>query len=97
MQFRAETEDREGGRVLHLAGRLEGAHVDDIRRVCARMSGAVSLELSGLLSADDAALGLLVELAGLGVPLIGASPYLTLQLDLVRERGLRHPRSVEEP
>lgn len=77
------------GRVVRLAGRLESPHIVEIRRVCAEAPGAVHLDLAWLLSADDGSLEALVGLAGHGVRLVGASPYLSLQLDLVRERQRR--------
>jgi anti-anti-sigma regulatory factor len=90
VQMRADLEWRNGRGLVRLAGRLDAAHVTELVQLCREQGQPPTLDLSDLLSADEAGLEMLETLRAGGVLLVGASPYLKLQLDIVRER--RAPR-----
>ena len=75
--------------VVHVAGRLVGAGVEELRRTCQTASGPVRLDLSGLLEADEVGLSLLRALRESGVELTGTSPFIDLLLD-PRSSGVVH-------
>ena len=59
-----------------MAGRLDLAHVADVTQMCGERNGAVCLDVTGLLPADETGLEVLEALRARGVPLVGASPCL---------------------
>jgi hypothetical protein len=63
--------------------------VDDLERAVTGATGAVILDLTNLLSADDAGVAALRLLSRRGVRLRGTSPYVALLLreDRSRESG----------
>ncbi|HLN59025.1 MAG TPA: hypothetical protein VK416_10725 [Thermoanaerobaculia bacterium] len=67
--------------VVHVAGRLVGAGVEELSRSCRTAIGPVRVELSGLLEADEVGLSLLRSLAESGVELAGVSPFIQLLLN----------------
>lgn len=67
--------------VVHVAGRLVGAGVEELRRTCRAAADPMRIELSGLLDADDCGLSLLRTLKESGVELAGVSPFIQLLLD----------------
>jgi ABC-type transporter Mla MlaB component len=81
VQFKAEVQDCERRRVVRLAGRLQGEHAADLIRLCDESLKPVRLDLADLVSADTAGLEALVMLQSRGAELVGASPYVALQLD----------------
>jgi hypothetical protein len=70
--------------VVRVAGRLSGAAVDEVMRACDRIGGPFVLDLSELLSADDAGISLLRALRTGGAELRGLSPYLEMLLPAER-------------
>jgi hypothetical protein len=66
--------------VVRVEGWLDAAGAGELEGVVASLAGHVTLQLSGLKSADEAGLASLRRLWGRGVPLTGASPYLRLRL-----------------
>ena len=66
---------------MHVAGRLVGAAVEELRRTCWAATGPVRVELTGLLDADEGGLSLLRILKESGTELAGASPFIQLLLD----------------
>jgi hypothetical protein len=87
--FRAEVADVPGFLVVRLAGRLERDQTSELAGVCAGAARPVRLDLTDLVSADEAGLETLGNLMGNGAEMVGASPYLALQLDywLARRSG----------
>ncbi|MGE5344648.1 MAG: hypothetical protein ACM3JH_01740 [Acidithiobacillales bacterium] len=67
--------------VVHVAGRLAGAGVDELSRVCRAASGRLRLELSALQVADEVGLALLRSLRESGAELADASPFVQILLD----------------
>jgi len=66
---------------LKVDGRLTSEEVAELRHACDRVEGRLTLDLSGLQSADRQGVSALQELRTKGAELIGASPYLQLLLD----------------
>ena len=66
--------------VVHVAGRLVGVGVEELRRTCQTASSPVRVDLSGLLEADEVGLSLLRALGESGVELDGVSPFIHLLL-----------------
>ena len=75
--------------VVHVDGRLTVHGLHDLNRMVAGAAGAVILDLTNLLSADDAGVAALRLLTGRGVQLRGASPYVALLLQADEPRGGR--------
>ena len=87
------TVNREGGStVVHVDGRLAVRGVDDLERAVTDATGTVILDLTNLLSADDAGVAALRLLRQRGVQLKGASPYVMLLLRAGQSRGARDER-----
>jgi len=71
---------RGSGVLVRLEGWLDADGAAELQGVVAGLAGRVSVELSGLKSADEAGLTALRALWGRGVILAGVSPYLRLLL-----------------
>ena len=69
-----------GATVVHVDGRLAINGVGDLQNTIGNTVGPVVLDLSNLLSADDAGVATLRLLIGCGVQLRGTSPYVSLLL-----------------
>ena len=67
-------------RRLRIDGRLTAVGVPELMRACQGEPRPTQLELASLQAADDAGLAALKRLAGDGLELRGANPYLTLLL-----------------
>jgi ABC-type transporter Mla MlaB component len=80
VQFKAEVHDHERRRVVQLAGRLQRDQSAELVRLCDESPKPVRLDLAELVSVDAAGLETLVMLRSRGAELVGASPYLALQL-----------------
>ena len=66
--------------VVHVDGRLAVHGVRDLQNTVGSAVGPVVVDLSNLLSADDAGVAALRLLIGCGVQLRGTSPYVSLLL-----------------
>lgn len=66
--------------VVHVDGRLAAHGVGDLESTVGGATGPVVLDLTNLLSADDAGVAALRLLSGCGVQLRGVSPYVSLLL-----------------
>ena len=66
--------------VVQVEGRLDGDGVEELEKECREPPGALELNLSALLTADDVGLALLRSLRDSGAVLTGASPFLRLLL-----------------
>jgi hypothetical protein len=86
MQFRAELQGREGRWTVRLAGRLEGEQSAELVRLCDEARTPERLDLTDLLSVDAVGLDTLRALQSRGAELVGASPYLALQLEAGQTR-----------
>jgi hypothetical protein len=74
---------REPGRALvRIHGRLDGAAVRELELVCREEPGLLILDLTYLMSADDAGIATLRHLVVDGAQLTGMSPYVALLLGL---------------
>jgi anti-anti-sigma regulatory factor len=73
--------------VVHVDGRLAVGGVRELDRAATVATGAVILDLTNLLSVDDAGVAALRVLSERGARLRGASPYVTLLLGEDRARG----------
>ena len=67
--------------VLRVSGRLQSAEVPELEKEISSAAGRLKLDLSELMSADEAGIKRLRELAFSGAELHGASPYVQLLLD----------------
>jgi anti-anti-sigma regulatory factor len=70
--------------VVRVAGRLSGDAVDQVARASDRIGGSLVLDLSEVLSADDAGISLLRALRTGGAEVRGLSPYLEMLLNAER-------------
>lgn len=67
--------------VVSIAGRLAGDAIVQLREVCDPIEGAFALDLSNLLSADDAGIDAIRTLGEKGAVVRGASPFIQMLLD----------------
>jgi hypothetical protein len=89
MDLRLSVSREDDATVVHVDGRLAASGVRDLDRAVQAESGPVILDVTNLLSADDAGVAALRVLIRRGVPLRGASPYVALLLQGDRPRGRR--------
>jgi hypothetical protein len=71
----------QGPAVVRVHGRLAGAAVPELERVCRETSPPLVLDVTYLMSADDCGIATLRRLVCGGAQLTGISPYLALLLD----------------
>ena len=103
MQIRLTVVRETGARtVIQVDGRLARDGATQLEEACrGTRPGALALDLGNLLTVDDAGVALLRRLAGDGVKLENASPYVALLLQGAREDdtppspGQRRPRGEE--
>jgi hypothetical protein len=102
VQFRAELKDHGDHRVVRLSGALKGEMSSELTRLLEGILPPVQVDLADLVSADRVGLTTLVSLEGRGAELVGASPYLSLQLkragakDPPERWGLSHHRVTRQ-
>ena len=89
MQFKAEVDDHGGRRVLRLIGSLRGEMATEVVRLVDESQLRVQLDLTDLLWADAASLRALVMLRDRGADLVGASPFMAMQLESAPARASR--------
>jgi hypothetical protein len=82
MSVRITTKNEAGQSVVRVEGHLRSDSVLALKEECRGAGGHLRLELSSLISADEAGVHLLRQLASEGSELRGASPYLQLLMDL---------------
>jgi hypothetical protein len=75
--------------VIHADGRLSRLDVGELEAVVRMRSGPVTLDLTNLLSADDAGVAVLRSFSDKDIRLVGVSPYMTLLLKSDRPRDSR--------
>jgi len=67
--------------VVHIAGRLAGVAVAQLRKACDQIEGAFVLDLSNLLFADDAGIDVIHTIGENGAKVRRASPFIQLLLE----------------
>ena len=88
VEFRAEVLAHPEGRFVRLAGRLASQHTSALESLCDDGETAVRLDLADLISADAVGFDTLCRLRSRGAELVGASPYVAMQLEIAqRGRG----------
>lgn len=90
MQFRAEVHDHERRRIVRLEGRLRREQSPELTRLCDESPKPVRLDLTDLISADAVGLETLLMLRSRGAELVGASPYLAMQLESEQAKRIQH-------
>lgn len=89
MEIRLTVSVQDTGAVIHADGRLDRLAVAELEGVIRMTSGPVTLDLTNLLSADDAGVAALRNLSGKGVRFVGVSPYMALLLQTEHPRDPR--------
>ncbi len=92
MQFRAEVCHRESVRVIRLAGRLEREQSPGLVGLCDEAPKTSQLDVRDLVSADAVGFHTLGMLRRRGIELVGASPYVAIQLDFEQANHVRELR-----
>ena len=89
VQFRAEVFRRESVRVIRLAGRLEREQAPGLVGLCDEAAETSQLDVRDLISADAVGFQTLGMLRRRGIELVGASPYVAIQLDFEQANHAR--------
>ena len=76
---------------VHVAGWLDSAGVEELRRACSGTPARFRLDLSELRAADPDAVDALLGLEHAGAQLIGVAPYIAMLLGARRRQGRRGP------
>lgn len=97
VQFRAEVCDRESMRVIRLAGRLEREQAPGLVGLCDEVPKTRQLDVGDLVSADAVGFQTLGMLRRRGIELVGASPYVAIQLDFEQANHARELRMNGDP
>lgn len=82
MEWRLDVSPEEGRAVVRVHGRLAGAAVHELGRVCREARLPIVLDVTYLMGADDDGIATLRHLRCAGAQLAGISPYLSLLLNL---------------
>src|SRR5262245_18136872 len=80
MDLRVTVTARDRSTVVHVDGRLTSRSLGELEQLVRTVDGPVVMDLSNLLSADDAGVAVLRSLAGQGARLVRVSPYVALLL-----------------
>lgn len=86
MALRISESTERGGTILKVDGRLSGREVDELARAGAECRGQVTLDLSGLLFADDDGVSVLRDLRARGADLRNVPTYVALLLEIESSR-----------
>jgi hypothetical protein len=81
MDLRLTVTRGETSTVVRVDGRLSVQGVPEFKRLVQTIDGPKVLDLTNLVSADDAGVTLLRTFAGQGAQLIGTTPYMKLLLE----------------
>ncbi len=82
-------QEKDGGSVLRLSGRLEGEFVVEARQVCLSATAPLLIDATELQDAGADGIALLAELLTQGAQVEGLSGYLMMSVQTLRERGGR--------
>jgi hypothetical protein len=89
VQFRAEVSHCQSVRVIRLAGRLEREQSPELVELCDEAPMTLQLDVRDLVSADAVGFQTLGMLRRRGIELVGASPYVAIQLDFEQANHAR--------
>jgi anti-anti-sigma regulatory factor len=81
MEIRIDITSEGPETVVHIAGRLSGTAVAQLRKACDPIEGAFVLDLSDLLFADEEGIDAIRTLGETGAEVHGSSPFIQLLLD----------------
>ena len=81
MACRIDLLNKVGPRVVQVSGRLTGACVPDLVKVCRSAAGPLQIDLENLLSSDHAGFEALRHLRTSGAQLVKVPPFIELLLD----------------
>lgn len=87
MEIRIDITSEGPEEVVRVAGRLTGSAVEQLRKVCAPIGGALVLDLSSLMFADDAGIEAVRAICETGAKIRGASPFIQLLFDDTGGKG----------
>src|SRR5262245_20604908 len=90
MELRVTVRQSARSTVVQVDGRLTASNLCELEQLVAGIARPAVIDLSNLVSADDAGVATLRSLAGRGVRLLGATPYVSLLL--ADERAPTRPR-----
>jgi hypothetical protein len=93
MDFCITRVDDATGTLLRIDGRLGRDGIGELARACEAATRPLTIDLSGLRLANDAAIEALCGVEAAGAKLVGASPYLALRLESARSRRLESKKS----
>ncbi|MBK6406523.1 MAG: hypothetical protein IPN03_20115 [Holophagales bacterium] len=79
MDLHISTDEKNGLLTVRVAGRLSSVGLGELRRAC-REAARVRLDLSDLVSADEAGTTFLAAMRDSGADLAGVPPYIDLLL-----------------
>ena len=82
MECRVDVSPEGGRAVVRIHGRLAGAAVPELERVCRDASAPLVLDVTHLMNADDCGVATIRRLVVDGARVTGMSPYLSLLLGL---------------
>ena len=82
MECRLDVSPDGGGSVVRIHGRLAGAAIPELERVCRNASAPLVLDVTHLMNADDCGVAIIRRLVVDGARVTGMSPYLALLLGL---------------
>ena len=81
MTVRIDTASGRTETIVSVSGRLEGAGVEELMRVCRSIGGEFVLDLTGVRSADPEGIDAIRELTSRSATLRGVSPFMRLLLE----------------
>jgi hypothetical protein len=86
---RIQVLDEHDVRTVRVAGRLGDAHIPDLLIACGKISPALRVDLTDVLSADAIAVDALRRIRDGGGQLVGVPQYIQLTFDSVAPRPRR--------
>jgi anti-anti-sigma regulatory factor len=81
MEIRIDITSEGPETVVHIAGRLSGVAVAQLRKTCDPIEGPFVIDLSNLVFADDAGIDVIRTLSEKGAEVRGTSPFVQLLFD----------------
>ena len=81
MTLRIVQEPLAWGTILRVAGDLSGPVLSELETSCRNAKPPLTLDLEGVIAADQQGLALLRSVVAEGAKLVGASPYLSMRLE----------------
>ena len=86
MRLRIDRSEDAGVVTIRVAGWIESAGVDELKRACEGAPSQLRLDLSELRAADPSGVDALLDLEQAGAELIGVPPYIAVLLSSRRRR-----------